>query len=67
MQLVDEIIPEPIGGAHANQDIIFESLKTVILRNLEELKALSPEELMQQRYDKFRTMGMFEEPETKKK
>jgi len=67
MQLVDEIIPEPIGGAHSNKEVVFDAMKSALLRHMEELKALSPDELMKQRYDKFRAMGVFEEPEEKKK
>ncbi|NCC52559.1 MAG: acetyl-CoA carboxylase carboxyltransferase subunit alpha [Spartobacteria bacterium] len=67
MKLVDEIIPEPVGGAHSDYEAVFENMKNAILRNLEELQELSTEELMQQRYEKFRAMGVFEEPEVKKK
>src|SRR3954465_7157359 len=48
--LVDEIIPEPLGGAHNDLKIIAETLKQHLLKNLEILKQLSIEELMKQRY-----------------
>lgn len=60
LKLADEIVPEPKGGAHADPAAMAENLKSALLRNLDELSAKSPEELMQDRYDKFRAMGVFE-------
>lgn len=60
LKLADEIVPEPKGGAHANPAGMAENLKSALLRNLDELSKKSPEELMQDRYDKFRAMGVFE-------
>ena len=60
-KLADEIVPEPKGGAHTDQKAAAENLKTVILRNLAELKEKSPEQLMNARYDKFRAMGVYTE------
>ncbi len=60
-KLADEIVPEPKGGAHTNHKAAAANLKTVLLRNLEELKQLSADELMSARYDKFRAMGVIEE------
>ncbi|HSR87467.1 MAG TPA: acetyl-CoA carboxylase carboxyltransferase subunit alpha [Pontiella sp.] len=60
LKLADEIVPEPKGGAHANPAAMAENLKAALLRNLDELSMQSPEELMQDRYDKFRAMGIFE-------
>ncbi len=60
-KLADEVVPEPAGGAHTSHETIAATLKSVILRNLEELKGLSEEELMNGRYDKFRAMGVFSE------
>jgi acetyl-CoA carboxylase carboxyl transferase subunit alpha len=60
LKLADEIVPEPKGGAHANPADMAENLKSALLRNLDELSNKSPEELMQDRYDKFRAMGVFE-------
>jgi len=59
-KLADEIIPEPPGGAHADPQQAAENLKKAVLRNLEELAGKTPEELVQERYDKFRSMGIFE-------
>ena len=60
LNLADEIVSEPKGGAHANPDVMAESLKSALLRNLDDLSKKSPEELMNDRYDKFRAMGVFE-------
>lgn len=59
--LVDEVIPEPMGGVHKDREKIFKSVKEAILRNAEKLGKLSAEELKQQRYDKYRVMGAFED------
>jgi acetyl-CoA carboxylase carboxyl transferase subunit alpha len=60
LKLADEIVQEPKGGAHANPADMAENLKSALLRNLDELSKKSPEKLMQDRYDKFRAMGVFE-------
>lgn len=59
--LVDEILPEPFGGAHRNPIEAAETVKAAILGALDSLKEMSPTELKQQRYDRFRSMGIFEE------
>jgi acetyl-CoA carboxylase carboxyl transferase subunit alpha len=56
-ELVDEVIPEPPGGAHVNHEEIFRSVDEVLKRQLDELSALSPKELIEDRYQKFRNMG----------
>lgn len=60
LKLADEIVPEPKGGAHADPAAAAANLKAALLKHLEQLSALSGEELMQDRYDKFRAMGEFE-------
>lgn len=55
--VVDEIVPEPPGGAHAHPQALFETLAAVLERQLEELAALPPAELTPRRQDKFRRMG----------
>ena len=60
LKLADEIVPEPKGGAHTDLKAMAENLKQALLRNIEELTAKAPEEVMQERYDKFRAMGIFE-------
>jgi len=58
--LVDQIVPEPLGGAHSDKNAIFIELKKVLLGYLRELKQIPVELLLQQRYDKFRSMGVAE-------
>ena len=60
LKLADEVVPEPKGGAHMNHAAMATNLKKALLRNLDELMAKEPEEIMQDRYDKFRAMGIFE-------
>jgi acetyl-CoA carboxylase carboxyl transferase subunit alpha len=55
--LVDEVVPEPPGGAHAQPEELYRSLDRVLARQLDELSGLSPEELTEGRYRKFRQMG----------
>jgi len=59
--LVDEIIPEPLGGAHNDPQTTAASLKKHLLANLETLLKLSIEERLKQRYAKFRAHGHFTE------
>jgi len=58
MGLIDEVISEPLGGAHRDAQKIASSVKEVILRNLKELELLDKEELLKLRYNKFRSMGV---------
>ncbi len=60
LKLADEVIPEPKGGAHTDHAQAAENLKAVLLKHLDELSALSPEEIVNDRYNKFRVMGEFE-------
>jgi acetyl-CoA carboxylase carboxyl transferase subunit alpha len=55
--IIDEVIPEPLGGAHRNPQKMAETMKERILKDLKELKALSRDELLKQRYKKFRSIG----------
>lgn len=59
LKLVDEIIPEPEGGAHLDHDKAAKLLDGVLARCLEEISRLSPDELLEKRYEKFRRMGQF--------
>jgi acetyl-CoA carboxylase carboxyl transferase subunit alpha len=59
LKLVDEIVPEPEGGAHTDHAATARLLGPALSRALDELSRLSPEALLQQRYDKFRHMGQF--------
>jgi acetyl-CoA carboxylase carboxyl transferase subunit alpha len=55
--IVDEIVPEPLGGAHANPESLFRTLDAVLEAQLRELSALSADDLVEGRYRKFRDMG----------
>ncbi|MGA3018180.1 MAG: acetyl-CoA carboxylase carboxyltransferase subunit alpha [Bryobacteraceae bacterium] len=59
LQLIDGIIPEPPGGAQEDPDAAAESLRQHLRRSLGELAGLSPDQLVQHRYAKFRKMGNF--------
>lgn len=60
--VIDEIIPEPLGGAHRNQQEMGARLKSMLLKYLRELTAKDQEELLEERYQKFRRMGQFLDP-----
>lgn len=55
--LIDEIIPEPLGGAHRNVDEMSHTLKNMLLKSLREYKELSVEQLLNQRYQRWMTVG----------
>jgi acetyl-CoA carboxylase carboxyl transferase subunit alpha len=57
--LIDGVVPEPVGGAQEDPITAAGSLKAVLTNSLAELKKLSCNELIQQRYEKFRKMGNF--------
>ncbi len=57
--LIDGIIPEPAEGAHTDADKTAESVRETIHNALGELSSRSPEELIEDRYQKFRQMGNF--------
>ncbi len=55
--VADEVIAEPMGGAHVDYDKAAATLKTALEKNLAELQKLSESELLEQRYEKFRRIG----------
>jgi acetyl-CoA carboxylase carboxyl transferase subunit alpha len=57
--LVDEIVPEPLGGAHHDPDKMAGSLKEALIRNLEQLLAMTSADRLKKRYAKFRSFGHF--------
>jgi acetyl-CoA carboxylase carboxyl transferase subunit alpha len=61
LKLVDEVIPEPMGGAHQNHEMTAETFKKVVTKHLKELSKLSVNQLLAQRYEKFRRVGEFTE------
>ena len=62
LKLVDEVIPEPAGGAHHSWEESAASVKEVVLRHIEELKKLDEFDLKEKRYAKFRAFGEVHEP-----
>src|SRR5216110_966290 len=62
LEVVDEIVPEPEGGAHRDYDSIAENFGTALRENLERISGISIEDLLTRRYEKFRRIGGFAEP-----
>jgi len=61
MKVIDEVVEEPIGGAHRDARRAAELLKEAIMRNLAEIKNISLDELMKLRYEKFRKLGIYDQ------
>ncbi len=61
LRVIDDIIPEPLGAAHRDPQQMGNFLKQYLLRYLRDLKKIPLPELLEQRYQKFRRMGVFEE------
>jgi acetyl-CoA carboxylase carboxyl transferase subunit alpha len=59
--IIDDVIPEPLGGAHNDHAAAAATVKEYLKKHLEELKKLSQEELVEQRYQKFRAMSVIKE------
>jgi acetyl-CoA carboxylase carboxyl transferase subunit alpha len=66
--VVDEIVKEPLGGAHRDPNFTAQNVKESLLKNLEKLAKMTGDELMEDRYQKYRKMGQFrEQPKVAKK
>ena len=61
LRVIDDVVPEPVGGAHANHEEAAKSLHDALLRHLEELRRLKPDKLVRRRREKFLRMGIFNE------
>lgn len=61
LNLIDGVIPEPLGGAHHDPDATATTLRYALLSALEEVKKISLSDLLEERYAKFRKMGVFSE------
>ncbi len=59
--LVDDVLPEPLGGAHREPKAMAEVIKNAILHNLDELAALSSEQLLERRQQRLASFGQFKE------
>ena len=55
--IIDEIIKEPLGGAHRNPEQVYTTVKEALIKQLKEVRQISGEELKKQRTDKFLKMG----------
>ena len=60
-KVIDEVVPEPVGGAHVDPDATGEMLRTALLKHLNELRKVKGEKLVRRRADKFAAMGEFVE------
>lgn len=60
LKVIDEVISEPLGGAHRDQREMANTLKMHLLKHLRELSGLSHQKLLDGRYNKFRQMGVFD-------
>ncbi len=60
-KLIDEIVPEPLGGAHLDPDATGEALREALVRHMNELRKVRPEKLVRRRAEKYAAMGVFTE------
>ena len=63
--MVDEVIPEPLGGAHYDPAAATAALKAALLRQLDELVQKKTEQLLDERYARYRALGEYREPVAK--
>ena len=59
LKLIDEIVKEPLGGAHSNRNETFKTVSEAIVKTYDGLKMLSPTDLVKKRMDKYLEMGEF--------
>jgi acetyl-CoA carboxylase carboxyl transferase subunit alpha len=67
LKIIDEIIKEPLGGAHFDPEKTAENIKSALLKSLRRYENMTKTEISQDRYKKFRDMGIISEQETKTK
>jgi acetyl-CoA carboxylase carboxyl transferase subunit alpha len=61
MKVIDEVVEEPVGGAHRDPRRAAELLKDAVIRNLNEIRSVPIDDLIRQRYERLRRIGAFEE------
>ena len=61
LRVIDEIVPEPPGGAHANHEEVAQTLQQTLMRHLEELRKYKPDKLVRRRREKYLRMGQYAE------
>jgi acetyl-CoA carboxylase carboxyl transferase subunit alpha len=59
LRVIDEIIPEPAGGGHADHEATAAAVQQTLLKQLDELRRLKPDKLVRRRREKFMRMGQF--------
>ena len=64
LRLVDEVVPEPLGGAHNDPKTTAATLKKILMAQLADLQKMSSAERLKKRYDRFRAHGHFTEKQT---
>ena len=60
-KLIDGVVPEPLGGAHRNPKLMAQTIKEQIVKDLSKLKKIAIDELVNQRIEKFCSMGVVNE------
>lgn len=61
LRIIDEIVPEPPGGAHANHEVTAKSLRETLMRQVEDLRRHKPDKLLRRRREKYLRIGQFME------
>lgn len=61
MKIIDEILPEPLGGVHRDSEVVYIAMKNKLLSLIDRFSKLKTEDLVNKRYDKFRKIGVFTE------
>jgi acetyl-CoA carboxylase carboxyl transferase subunit alpha len=59
--VIDEIIPEPVGGAHSNREAAAQTVREVLVRTLDDLRRYKPDKLVRRRREKYLAMGQYAE------
>ena len=57
LEIIDEVIPEPVGGAHRDRNLILDNVRNAISKNLEEFSNMTAEEIINNRKNKFLRIG----------
>jgi acetyl-CoA carboxylase carboxyl transferase subunit alpha len=61
LEIIDEIIPEPLGGAHNNPELMFAIMSKVLIKELDNFKKFNPDKIVKKRHEKFFSMGVWKE------
>jgi len=60
-KLIDGVVPEPLGGAHRNMEVMAQTIKEQVIKDLAQLKKIDIDQLVNQRIEKFCSMGVVQE------